>query len=82
MSVSIKSCRWCQSHVSHVEEIEQHCHRFLWRDMEGRDPDVYVILRVNMGDKPAGAISAEALYKTAAMFKEAYPCSRKRDEDK
>ena len=56
-----------------IEELEQHCHRFLWRGMENREPDVYVILRVNMGDKPAGAISAEALYKTAALFQEQYP---------
>lgn len=56
-----------------VEEIEQHCHRFLWRNMDDREPDVYVIMRVNMGDKPAGAISAEALYKTASMFRETNP---------
>ena len=57
----------------YIEELEQHTHRFLWRDMEDREPDVYVILRVNMGDRPAGAISTEALYKTAELFKERYP---------
>ena len=53
----------------HINELEQHCHRFLWRNMEnGRKPDVYVMTRVNMGDRPAGSISTEALYKTADMF--------------
>ena len=41
-----------------LKPLEQHCHRFLWRDLDStRDPDVYVIQRVNMGDKPAPAIS-------------------------
>ena len=58
----------------HINPIEQHCHRFLWRDLdESRAPDVYIIQRVNMGDKPAGAIASEALYKTAEMFKCDYP---------
>ena len=58
----------------YIEELEQHCHRFLWRNLEtDRDPDIYTILRVNMGDKPAGAISSEAIYKTADMHKEKYP---------
>lgn len=53
----------------HINILEQHCHRFLWRNMErGRDPDIYVMTRVNMGDRPAGAISTEALYKTADLF--------------
>lgn len=56
-----------------VTEVEQHCHRFLWRDLEEREPDIYVIQRVNMGDKPAAAISTEAIYKTADMFQEDYP---------
>lgn len=55
----------------HINVLEQHCHRFLWRNMErGRDPDIYVMTRVNMGDRPAGAISTEALYKTANLFSE------------
>ena len=54
----------------HVNKFESHCHRFLWRNLEtNRSPDVYVIQRVNMGDKPAGAISTE----TAAMFQSDYP---------
>lgn len=56
-----------------ISEIEQHTHRFLWRNMEEREPDVYIIQRVNMGDKPAAAISSEAIYKTADLFKQDYP---------
>ena len=53
----------------HLKVLEQHCHRFLWRNLEQhRPPDVYVIQRVNMGDKPAPAISTEAVYKTAELF--------------
>ena len=56
-------------HSVKLELVEQHCHRFLWRDLDSsRDPDVYVMLRVNMGDTPAPAICTEALYKTAEMF--------------
>ena len=57
----------------YVESTEQHCHRFLWRDLENRVPDVYVITRVNMGDRPAAAISSEAIYKTADLFNTDYP---------
>ena len=58
----------------YIEELEQHCHRFLWRNLDSnRDPDVYIIQRVNMGDKPAGAISSEAIYKTATLFENDYP---------
>jgi hypothetical protein len=54
----------------HLKPLEQHCHRFLWRNLQSdRDPDVYVMTRVNMGDTPAPAISTEAIYKTADLFK-------------
>ena len=56
-----------------INEIEQRTHRFLWRGLEQRDPDVYIILRVNMGDRPAAAISSEAIYKTADLFHKEYP---------
>ena len=58
----------------HLKSLEQHCHRFLWRDMDAeRQPDVYVMERVNMGDSPAPAISTEAVYKTANLFQEESP---------
>lgn len=56
-----------------INNVEQHTHRFLWRNLEQRDPDVYIILRVNMGDRPAAAISSEAIYKTADLFHKEYP---------
>ena len=61
-------------HQVRLELLEQHCHRFLWRDMDStRDPDVYAILRVTMGDRPSPAIATEALFKTAEMFRDEYP---------
>ena len=52
-----------------LEPIEQQCHRFLWSKPDNpSEPSTYVITRVNMGDRPAGAIATEALYKTAEMF--------------
>lgn len=56
-----------------LEEGEQHCHRFLWSEPENPVPRTYVMTRVNMGDKPAGAISTEALYMTADKFFEDHP---------
>ena len=56
-------------HSIHLKHLEQHCHRFLWRDLQtDQETDVYVMTRVNMGDTPAPAISTEAMYKTAGMF--------------
>ena len=56
-------------HSIHLKHLEQHCHRFLWRDLQtDQETDVYVMTRVNMGDTPAPAISTEAMYKTADMF--------------
>ena len=50
----------------YMEELEQHMHRFLWSNLNyGYPPKTYMMTRVNMGDKPAGAISTEAIYKTA-----------------
>ena len=58
----------------HLKLLEQHCHRFLWRDMDTeREPDIYVMERVNMGDSPAPAISTEAVYKTATLFEDESP---------
>ena len=58
----------------YLKELEKHCHRFLWRDLEvHRPPDVYVMERVNMGDTPAPAISTEAIYKMADRFENESP---------
>ena len=56
-------------HSVYLEDLEQHCHRFLWRELDsGREPDVYVMLQVNMGARPAPAICTEAIYLTADKF--------------
>lgn len=56
-------------HSVHLDLLEQHCHRFLWRDLKSETkPDTYIMLRVNMGDRPAPAICTEAMYKTADKF--------------
>ena len=59
----------------HLESLEQHTHRFLWRDFEDRPPDIWAITRVNMGDKPAGAIAVEAKDMTAERFSEVSPAA-------
>ena len=69
--------RWKENHVAvaadikkmfhsvKLAEVEIHCHRFLWRDLDTRkEPDVYAMLRVSMGDKPVPAIATEALRLT------------------
>ena len=57
----------------HLEILEQHTHRFLWRDLEDKFPEEWCITRVNMGDEPAGAIAVEAKDMTASLFKELNP---------
>ena len=61
-------------HCVRINPLEQHCHRFLWRDLDtSRDPDTYIIQRVNMGDKPAPAIATEALFMTADKYADTHP---------
>ena len=57
-----------------ISELDQHTHRFIWRDMENyRKPDVYKIKRVSFGDRPAGAIAAIALRNTALLSEDEFP---------
>ena len=57
-----------------IKLLDQHCHRFLWRDMKlDTPPETYVITRANMGDKPSGTIASLALRKTAELDRENYP---------
>ena len=61
-------------HTVKIGEIDQHTHRFLWRDMKTDvDPDVYVMTVVSFGDKCAGNIAIMALRKTAEMGQNQYP---------
>lgn len=53
-------------HSVKISPLDQHTHRFLWRDLEEREPpDTYVMTSVSFGDKPAGAIAMLAMRKTA-----------------
>ena len=57
-----------------TSELDQHTHRFLWRDMEStREPDTYITQRVSFGDKPSGTIATIALRKTAEMTRDEHP---------
>ena len=60
--------------------LEQHTHRFVWRDLDvGKMPDHYVLTAVAFGDRPSGIIAMTALRKTAERHKDEYPeegCSR------
>ena len=61
-------------HSVHLSLLDQHMHRFLWRDLNLDKPlDTYMVTRVCFGDKPAGTIAAVALQKTAQEFKTQYP---------
>ena len=45
-------------HSVKISILDQHTHRFLWRNMETyRDPDTYVMTAVSFDDKPAGNIA-------------------------
>ena len=56
-----------------LEDLEVHVHRFLWRDLENRTPDIWAITRVNLGDRPSGTIAIVARDMTAEKFKEINP---------
>ena len=61
-------------HTVATKILDQHTHRFLWRDMETtREPDTGVIQGVSFGDKPSGAIATVALRKTAEMGEDQFP---------
>ena len=52
-------------HAVKITELDQHTHRFLWRDMNHKiEPDVYVMASVPFGDRPVGNIAIVALRKT------------------
>ena len=51
-----------------ISELDQHTHRFLWRDLEtDREPDHYALTTVTFGDRPSGIIAMMALRKTTEM---------------
>jgi len=50
-----------------LKDKEVHLHRFLWRDRPEDDIEVFVVVRVNIGDKPAGCIAQVAMRETANL---------------
>ena len=49
-------------HAIKLSELDQHTHRFLWRDCNvTRDPYSYMMTSVSFGDKPAGNIAITAV---------------------
>ena len=51
-----------------ISEVDQHPHRFLWRNLEtDREPDHYVLTTVTFGDRPSGILAMMALRKTTEM---------------
>ena len=57
-----------------LEPLEQQMHRFLWRECNSdKEPDIYVITRVNLGDRPSGTIAITAKNNTAHMFSHICP---------
>ena len=60
-------------HTIKIESVDQHTHRFLWRHMEDRKPDIYVMTALSFGDRPVAAIAAVALKKTAEINEKEFP---------
>ena len=60
-------------HTVKIENVDQQTHRFLWRQMEDRKPDIYVMTSLSFGDRPAAAIAAVALRKTAEIGEDQFP---------
>ena len=57
-----------------IPEVDQHVHRYLWRNMQtDRKPDEYIKTVLTFGDKPAPAMAQTALRKTAEEGKKMYP---------
>ena len=56
-------------HAVKISPLDQHIHRFLWRDLDQyKPPETYVITSVSFRHCPAGSIATMALGKTAKMI--------------
>jgi hypothetical protein len=52
-----------------ADKAAQHVRRILWRFGDrAREPTIFVTMRVNYGDRPAGCIAIAAVCETAARF--------------
>ena len=61
-------------HMIAIPPLDQHVHRFIWRDYETeRETDVYVRTVLTFGDRPAPTMAITAMRKTAETSKESNP---------
>ncbi|XP_033099500.1 uncharacterized protein LOC117103114 [Anneissia japonica] len=61
-------------HSVGISELDQHTHRFLWRNMDVNQPiRTYCVTAVNFGDGPSATIAIRALQKTAELYKDEFP---------
>ncbi|XP_068247848.1 uncharacterized protein [Palaemon carinicauda] len=57
-----------------LKELDQHNHRFVWRDADySRPPNHHVLTAVGFGDRPSGVIAITALKKTASIKENEFP---------
>ena len=60
-------------HAVKIEGVDQHTHRFLWRQMDGSiETNVFEITLVSFEDRSSGNITIAALWKTVDMFAEQF----------
>ncbi|XP_068229430.1 uncharacterized protein [Palaemon carinicauda] len=56
-------------HTVKLSTLDEHTHRFVWRDLDdSRPPDQYVLTTVTFGDRPSGTIAMVALRHTVEKF--------------
>ena len=61
-------------HAIKIRGIDQHTHRYLWRNMDvDAEPSINVMSSVCFGDGPSGNMAIVALKKTAEMGKDKFP---------
>ena len=53
--------------ATRLEEEDCHVQRFLWRDGEDREPDIYVVTVNNIGIKPSGTVAGCMLEKLSLI---------------
>ncbi|XP_033126819.1 uncharacterized protein LOC117124630 [Anneissia japonica] len=61
-------------HSVAITQLDQHCHRFLWRGMDtDNPPKSYCVTAVNFGNRPSATIATVALRKTAEAGSKSAP---------
>ena len=69
-------------HRIRIPEMDQHVHRFSWRNLQThREQNVYVKRVLTFGDKPAPAMKQIALRKIAEEAKGAFPAEAREIQD-